>query len=447
MEITLDRKSKNEGLIKIRLTEQDYQPQVEKTVKDYARRASIKGFRQGKVPSGVIRKMFGKSILVEEVSHLVSNRITDYIRENNLKILGEPIPNQEKAVSIDWDAQKDFEFEYHIGMVEDFTYDLSSKVKVKGYEIRVDDKVVNETIEDLKKRFGNVSYPDASEAGDTLFGGLYQEDGTLKKEHAVINLGKATKNAQKKFIGVKKGDEVTFDIKELYSDDALLAELLGESEDNAVQAAGSWTFKVENITRTTPAEMGQELYDRVFGKDIVSDEPGFVAKVRDTITENYKRETDHFLEHSIEDKLLENTTINLPDEFLKSWLKASSKGEITDEVLDKEYEHYARGLKWDLIKGKIASDNNVTVAEEEVIARAKELFASQFGPGFIEQFKEQADNIVANYLANDNGKNYSRLHDQLRNSKIMEHIRANITVENKAVSLDEFKKIVAEHKH
>ena len=163
MEITLNKTNTTEGLIKIKLTEGDYQPKVEEKVKEYARKANIKGFRQGKVPSGVIKRMFGKSILVEEINHLLSHKLSDYIKENNLKILGEPIPNQEKAQTIDWDAQKNFEFEYQIGMVDDFKYDLSSKVKVKSYPIEVDEKTIQETVADLKKRFGKVSYPEESD--------------------------------------------------------------------------------------------------------------------------------------------------------------------------------------------------------------------------------------------------------------------------------------------
>src|SRR5688500_12892187 len=182
LEITLDKKTNTEGLIKIKLTEGDYQPNVEEKVKDYARKANIKGFRQGKVPTGVIRKMFGKSILVDEINHLLSHKITDYIKDNNIQILGEPLPNHDKTRDIDWDAQKDFEFEYQIGLVEDFTYELSPKTKVKAYKIVVDDKTVQETLSDLKKRFGKVTYPEVSEADDTLYGELRLKDegvGTL----------------------------------------------------------------------------------------------------------------------------------------------------------------------------------------------------------------------------------------------------------------------------
>ncbi|HKZ37403.1 MAG TPA: trigger factor family protein, partial [Chryseolinea sp.] len=183
MEITLNKKNNTEGLIKIIVTEGDYQPHVEEKVKDYARKANIKGFRQGKVPAGVIKKMYGKSILVEEINHLLSHKLSDYIKENNLKILGEPLPDQQKALGIDWDTQKNFEFDYQIGMVEDFNYELSPKVKVKSYPIEVDAKIIEETLEDLKKRFGKVNYPEISESQDALFGDLRSAHPDFKREH------------------------------------------------------------------------------------------------------------------------------------------------------------------------------------------------------------------------------------------------------------------------
>lgn len=454
MEITLDKRTNTEGLIKIRLSEGDYQPKVEEKVRDYARKATIKGFRQGKVPPGVIRKMFGKSILVDEINHLLSHKITDYIRDNNLKILGEPLPSHDKTREIDWDAQKDFEFEYQIGMVEDFTYDLSPKVKVTGYTIRVDDKVMDETLQDLKKRFGKVSYPEVSEAGDSLFGDLWPKDApaeqaaSLRKEHASVPIEKVDKGQQKKFIGAKKDDEIEVEPSKIFKDHALVSELLGLSEEEVASGNGVFVFKVTTISRTEPAELTQELFDRVFGKDAVKTEEEFVNKVRETIQENYKRETDHFLEHLIEDNLLKHTHINLPDDFLKTWLKASSQGEVTDQVLDHEFEHYVRGLKWDLIKNRIADDKKITVEPEEVRSKARDMIVAQFGgQAFAEQLQDKLDAIVTNYLSNENGQNFMRLYNQLRSEKIMKHIRENITVDEKTVSLDDFKKIVAEHKH
>jgi trigger factor len=448
LEITLDKKGNTEGLIKIKVSEGDYQPHVEEKVKDYARKATIKGFRQGKVPMGVIRKMFGKSILVDEINHLLSHKITDYIKENNLKILGEPLPKHDKTRDIDWDAQKDFEFEYEIGMLEDFSYDLSSKAKVKAYQIELDGKVIDETLTDLKKRFGQVSYPETSEATDNLFGELRAAEGEFKREQAFLAIEKVEKKEQKKFIGLKKDDEVEFEIEKIFKDAEQVASLLGRPEEEVKDVKGRYFFKVNTVSRTEASEVNQELFDRVFGKNTVTNEAEFIAKIKETIGENYKRETDHFLDHHIEDYFLDNTKINLPDNFLKSWLKASSKGQVTDDVLEKEYDQYIRGLKWDLIKTKIADDNGIKVEAEEVKNKAKDLITAQFGgPAFAAQFGDKLDSFADNYLSNENGQNFMKLYNQLKHEKIMKFIREKVTLQEKKVTVEEFKKIVEEHKH
>jgi trigger factor len=448
LEITLDKKGTTEGLIKIKLNEGDYQPHVEEKVKDYARKATIKGFRQGKVPTGVIKKMFGKSILVEEINQLLSSKISDYIKENNLKILGEPIPNADKTRDIDWEAQKDFEFEYQIGMVEDFSYDLSSKAKVKGYKIDLDKKVIDDTINDLRKRFGKVTYPETSEIGDNIFGELKSEDGTVIREQAFLSTDKIEKKELKKFTGLKKEDEVSFDIDVLFTDEESKAQLIGTGEDETAPVKGKYTLKINNISRTEPSDVNQELFDRVFGKDLVANEDEFITKVKETIGENYKRETDHFLDHHIEDYFLDHTKINLPSDFLKSWLKATSQGQVTDGILEKEFEQYVRSLKWDLIKTKIADDNKIAVDAEEVRNKAKDLITAQFGgPAFAAQFGDRLDAFADNYLQNENGQNFMKLYNQLKHEKIMSLVREKITVDEKAVTVDEFKKIVEEHKH
>ncbi|HTF18788.1 MAG TPA: trigger factor [Chryseolinea sp.] len=448
MEITLDKTNNTEGLIKIKLNEGDYQSKVEEKVKDYARKATIKGFRQGKVPTGVIKRMFGKSIMVEEINHLLSHKLSDYIKDNNIKLIGEPVPNQDKAATIDWDQQKNFEFEYQIGMVDDFKYDVSQQVKVKSYPIEIDDKTLAETLDDLKKRFGKVDYPEQSDASCNLFGNLRATASDLTREQAFIEIDKLPKNEQEKFIGVKKGDEIEFDIDATFSDASAKEQLLSMAAGEAVAVHGNFVFKVDNISKTEPAELNTELFDRVFGKDAVQDEAGFLEKVKETIAENYQRESDHFLDHHIEDYYISHTDIKLPDEFLKNWLKLSSKGELTDDVIAREFEAYKRGLKWDLVKNRIADDNKLTVEADEVRAKAKDLILAQFGGAPIAaQLGDRLDAIADNYLQNENGQNFMKIYGQLRSEKILKFIRENISVQEKKVSVEEFKQIVAEHKH
>ncbi len=448
MEITLNKKNNTEGLIKIKLTEGDYQTQVENKLRDYGRKANIKGFRPGKVPTGVVKKMFGKSILVEEINQLLSQKLSEYIKEQNLKILGEPLPDLESSRQIDWDIQKEFEFAYQIGIVEDFKYELSDKVKVKSYPIELDNKVTDDTILDLRKRFGKVEYPESSAIGDNLYGDLREKDGDFKREFAFIPTEKVAKKEQKTFVGLQKDQEVEFDIKKIFEEESLTANLLGMTEEEAKKYKGTFVLKINTISRTEPASINVELFDRVFGKEVVKTEEEFITKVKETVGENYKRETQHFLEHHIEDYYITNTKINLPEAFLKQWLKATSEGKVTDEVIEKEFDQYKRSIVWDLVRNKIAEDNKISVDGNEVKAKAKELIISQFGgPAIAEQLGDRLDAIADNYLQNENGKNFMNLYSQLRNDKIMKLIRETIKVDEKKVSVDEFKKIVEEHKH
>jgi trigger factor len=453
MNITLNKQNGTEGILNVVIAESDYQQKVEEKVREYSRKANIKGFRQGKVPSGVIKKMFGKSILVEEVNHVVSHSVSDYIKENKLRVLGDPLPNAEKAREIDWDLQKDFEFEFQIGMVEDFTVDLSSKVKVTSHPIEVDQKVIDETLADVKNRFGNVSYPEVSEATDNLYGDIVakgQEENEEAKKGSFIAIAKAEKKEQKKLIGKKKEDVIEFEVEKLFNDATEKARVLNISEEEAKDAKGTYLFTVSSVSRVEEATLNQELFDKVFGKDVVKSEEEFVGKIKETIAENYARETAHLLDHEIQHYYVDHTPINMPDNFLKSWLKATSNGQVTDEVLEKEFNLYKESLKWDLIKNKISEDKGIKVEGEEVREKAKLLIIDQFGGAAIAaQLGDKLDEIANNYLSGQDGKgeNFMRIYNQLRQERIMTLIKENITVVEKKVSLEEFKKLAASHNH
>ena len=448
MNISLDQQSVTDGTLKISLEEKDYLPKVEQKVREYSRKANIKGFRQGKVPAGVIKKMYGKSILVEEVNHMVSNGISGYIRDNKLRILGDPLPNEEKARKIDWDTQKDFEFEFQVGMVDDFKVELSNKVNITSHPIEVSEKTTDDTIADLQRRYGQVSYPETSEATDNLHGEVILADGSAKNSY--IPVEKVDKKAQTKFVGVKKDDTITFNIEDI-NDDNVKSQVLNADPTEVQSAKGEYTFKVTNITRTAPAELNADLFEKVFGKDAVVDEPAFREKVKETIASNYNRETDHLLEHEIQHWFVDNTKIEMPETFLKKWIMNSSNGQVDDEVIQKEFGAYKDSLKWNLIVNKIADDNQVSVEPNEVKMKAKAQILEQFGgnAALAEQLGERFDGIVDNYLQGQDGKgdNFMKLYNQLRMEKIMKIVREKISVTEKKVSLEEFEKLVAEHRH
>ncbi|MBM3177708.1 MAG: trigger factor [Bacteroidetes bacterium] len=447
MNITLEKKSSTDGIIRISIQENDYQPSVEKKIKDYARKANIKGFRQGKVPAGVIRNMFGKSFLADEVNNLISKSVSGYIRDQKLNVLGDPMPNEEKTSSIDWETQKDFEFEFRVGMAEDFKVDLSKNVKLTRHLIEVTQQTIQEAIDQTKKRYGNISYPEISSAEDVIYGDV-RAAGEEEKKPGMIAVEKVEDKLKNKFIGVKKDQVIDFNIEELSQDAETLAQAINVSEEEAKSKKGLYHFTVGTISHTDPATLNQEFFDKVFGKDEVKSEEEFTNRVKETIAKNYERESDHFLDHEIEHHLVDHTTIRLPENFLKEWLKKTGEGKITDEVLEKEFGLYTKDMKWSLIKNRIAEESDIKVEATDVRERAKLMIIEQFGGAAIaSQLGDRMDAFADNYLNGNEGQNFMRLYNQLRQERIMAAVKEKVTINDKQISLDEFKKLVSGHRH
>lgn len=445
LDITLDKKSATEASIKITLNEADYQPKVEEKVKEYRKKANIKGFRPGKVPEGMIRKMYGKAILVDEINNLLSQSVTDYIKENDLRVLGDPLPNTEEAESVDWDNQKEFTFTYDIGMPGEFSYELSEDVKIEAYEIEVDDKVMEETLDNLKNQFGEMENPEASEAGDMLYGELKSEEDGEFAHTGLIAIDDIAEGEQEKFIGLKKGDTVSFDIQKTFKDEDAIAQATGKTAEEAKELKGTFTLSVQNINRRKPAELNQELFDKIFGKDAVKSEEEFIQKVKETIAENYQREAENFTDRKIQDTLLEQTSIELPDEFLKRWLLVANQGKVTPADIEREYDMYTKDLRWNLLLSRIAEENEVNVEHEDVMARVKDMIRQQLAQSGLAGMEDNLDAFAQNYIQGENGQNYMKMHNQVRSEKIMEKVREKISIDKKKVNAEEFRNMISEN--
>jgi trigger factor len=436
LDIQLEQTSTTEGLIKVKLNEADYQNNYQQKLKEYAKSANLKGFRPGKVPPGLIKKMYGASILVEEVNKLLVDGLRNYIQKNDVKTIGEPLPNEEKAKSIDWETQKDFEFEYEIGLVPEF--DLKTDFKITRYQIKIDDKELNEQIEKLKKQYGKVEQPEKSEAGDSIYGQLIQESNEFSKETAIYT-DKVDKKMAKKFVGLTNGDSVTFDIQKLFADNHDLAHFVHESEEEAKKLKGEFTFEVKDISRNIPAELNQELFDKIFGKDEVKTEKEFKEKYRETLAKNHERDSDYLLSRDIQKELLDKTKIETPDGFYKKWILRSSS-EISEEELDKDFEHYIRDLKWSLIKDKISEEHDIKVVNDEVIEKTKELFRAQFGGSASPEMEAYMDQFANNYLQQENGQNYMNIYNTVRTDKVIDKLKETLKITDKKVTKADFEK-------
>lgn len=440
MEISLDKHSANQALIKIKLNEADYQPKVDAKLKDYAKKANIKGFRPGKAPVSMVKNMYGTSVLVEEINTILGESLNSYLKEQTFKILGEPLPVEKENDSIDWKTQKDFDFEYKIGFVENISIPLDKKFKGTKYSIKVDDKLVNETIENLKSQSGKSTNPEVSETGDHIYGDLNSTERGFTKTVS-LDLSKITKKLAGKFTGISKEAVVEFDAKDVKK--GQWEEAFGLSEEEAAGIEGAITFTVKNINRTEVAEMNQEFFDKIFGPDVVKTEEEFVTKVKETLQGNYDRESKVFTEEELKKTLTESAKVELPEEFLKEWLLRANEGKVTQEDVDKEFPIYAKQLTWSLISNHLATENKIQAEHEDVIAKTKEMIREQFASsGLGSQMEDSMDMFVDNYLKGEEGQNYMNMLTSVQNDKVLAYVQETIDLKEKEISIDQFKELL-----
>ncbi len=439
MNITLDKKDTNNASIRITVQETDYQPRVEKKLKDYSKTASIKGFRPGKVPSGLIRKMYGKGILVEEVNNLLIESVDSYIKENQLPIVGDPLPNQEDAEKIDWETQREFSFSYDIGLVPEFSYDIN-KLNLTRTEVEVTDKDINDSIDNLKTRHGNYINPEEVGEQDLALGTLKQVGGDFEKANAYLFVNKLKEESKALVLGKKKGDVVTFDIQNIFADADSVRLFTQLPQEEADKLSGEFELTIADIDRQVPAEMNEEFFKKVYGEGISSEEE-FRTKLTEELQKLYDRETDNRLLRDIQTQLVETTDIPLPNDFLKRWLKVTNKN-LSDEDIAKEYDEFVKGLKWTIIKDKIAKDNDLKVEHEEVLEQAKESFKEVYA--FLKtdtpENEQLLNQLADNFLKAEKGQNYMNTFQRVFTDKVAAFVRDQIKPSVKKVTAEEFNK-------
>tara|TARA_R110000850_G_scaffold116505_12_gene232363 strand:- start:3165 stop:4490 length:1326 start_codon:yes stop_codon:yes gene_type:complete len=439
LEITQDKHSANQASIKIKLNEADYQPKVEAKLKDFAKKSNIKGFRPGKAPMSMVKGMYGTSVLVEEINAILSDSLNTYLKEQTFKILGDPLPQNQDA-AIDWKTQKEFEFDYKIGFVESVDLTLDPKIKATKYSIKVDDKLINETLDNLKSQYGNSTNPEVSEEGDHIYGDLKATEGEFEKTVS-LDLTKITKKLAGKFIGLSKEAVVEFEVKDVKK--GQWEEAFGLSEEESADIDGALTMTVKNINRTETAEMNQEFFDKIFGPDEVKSEEEFITKVRETLQANYDRESKVFTEEQLKKVLTEAAKVDLPEAFLKEWLLIANQGKVSEADVEKEFPIYARQLTWSLISNEIATKNEVKAEHEEVIEKTKQMIREQFASsGLGAQMEDSMDMFVDNYLKGEEGQNYMNMLTSIQNEKVLAFALDKISVKEKDISIDEFKELL-----
>jgi len=453
MNISQEKIDNLNAVLKININPEDYTPRVDKAIKDQAKKAKIAGFRPGMVPPAHIKKMYGKSILVDEINNLLSDTLNKYIEDEKLEVLGQPLPKVDTEKSYNWDFADNFEFNYEIGLAPDFKIDFSSADKLPEYVIKVDDETLASRIKNIRRSYGKMTNPDVSADDDVLYSELVQlsPDGSVFEDGisntTSVRLDQVQDEAIKaSLIGLKKDDVVTLDIQKAFDNDAAkVAGLLKIDEEAAADLKSNFRLTVKNVNRLEESDLNQEFFDKLFGEGTVTTEAEFRAKITEELESMMHQDAERQLQDGIYHLAIDKVKFDLPDEFLKRWLKATNE-QLSDEELQGGYSDFAKNLKWTLIENKVIKENNIDIKYDEVFALAKQRLAQQFqmySPQPIAE--EQLAQYTVQYLQNK--ENANKIFEELKALKVFDYIKSVITLDKTDIALPDFNKLVAEHKH
>lgn len=448
MNVSLTNVDSVNAILQINVTKADYQEKLDNALKTFRKKANIPGFRPGTVPVGMVKKMYGKSILAEEINKLVGESLYNYIQENNLNVLGEPLPNEEKQQAIDFAIEGDYDFYFDLALAPEIKLSLTKKDKIKYYKIDVDQELIDKQIESYKANYGKYEKIEEGAKETDLIRGIITEleNGKVKEGGISVEAGVVMpsyikdKEEQAKFIDSKAGQTVVFNPGKAYEgNEAEISSLLHIEKDAVETIAAEFSFEITEITRYKEAELDQDLFDKVFGAGNVKDVAEFTEKVKETIQDQFAPDSDYkFLLDAKE--LLEKKVgdLQFPDAFLKRWLLTSGQ-ERTAESIEEDYPKILADLKFHLIKEQIAKDKDLKIENEDMKTIAMQAARAQFAQyGMMNLPDEMVENYANDMLKNkDNARN---LLDRAMENKIIDSLKGTLGIEEKTISLDEFRK-------
>lgn len=439
----------NNAVLSVNIEKNDYAEKVEKQLREYRKKASMPGFRPGMVPLGLLKKMYGKSITGEQINELVSNALYNYINDNKINVLGNPLAS-ENQTEIDFETPENFEFLFELGIAPEVKIELSQKDKVPYYEIKVEEKDIDNAIKSYAGRFGKYEKVDSFGDNDMLKGDLLEldsegkimEDKGIHIDDAVLFPKYAMKGSpkeQKLFEGKKVGETVVFNPQKAIDNEQEIASLLKISKDYVKNITADFKFIIKEITRFEEAQINQDLFDKTFGEGTVKSENEFRKKISENIVSGYTQDADYKLGIDIRNLLMkQHENLTFPEKFLKRWLK-TQKETLTDESIEDEYPKLVTDLTWQLIKNQIIEDNKIEIKKEDIENEARKIGRAQFVQyGIYNIENEVIDNYVKDMLKKD--EYVRQIVGRITEDKVIAVVRSKISLENTKISYEEFNK-------
>ena len=438
MDITRENTDALNAVVKVDIIADDYQPKVDKILVDYRKKADIPGFRKGHVPMGMIKKQYEKSVMIDEVNKLLQDSLNKYLTEEKIEILGNPIPKSQENFT--WDT-KNFSFEFELGLVPQFEVNLTSKKKITQYVINADDSLIDKEVENLQSRYGKMSAVDIINENTNVTGTFVNEEKEIENK-STINLSDIKgKTNLKKFVGSKVGDVIELKTKSLFSDDSKLMVALGLSNEEIEGLNIKVLFTIEETTEIELADLDQELFDKLFTDGSVKSVTELRNKIKEDAEKQFLQQADQQLLNSVTEFLIDNTSFDLPSEFLQKWLATAGEKQLTPEEAAEEYNKSEKGLRYQLIQEKILKENDIKLDYEELKDYAKGFIRTQMAQfGNMNPEDAELDDIANRILGNQ--EEAKKLQDQLMSQKLMTFYKEKMTFKTKKVNYEGFVKEV-----
>ncbi|MFY0603902.1 MAG: trigger factor [Flavobacteriaceae bacterium] len=438
MNITKENVDALNAVVKVDIVAEDYQEKVTEVLNDYRKKANIPGFRKGHVPMGMVKKQYGKSVMIDEVNKLLQESLSKFLVEEKLDILGNPLPKMQDDFS--WDAET-FSFEFELGLAPEFEVNLKPKKKVTQYNIIAEDSLIDKEVENLQSRYGKMSTLDVATEEANITGTFISEEKEINKKSTVALKDIKGKVNLKKFVGVKVGDVITLKTKGLFSDDHKLIAALGIDHDDAHGLDIKVTFTVEEITEIELADLDQDLFNKLFADGSVTTVTALRDRIKEDAEKQFMQQAEQQLLNAITEHLIENTKFDLPAEFLQKWIANAGEKELTTEEASEEYTKSEKGLRYQLIQDKIIKDNNIKLDYAELKEYAKGFIKAQMAQfGNMNPEEKELEDIANRILSNQ--EEARRLQDQLLSQKLLEFYKENMSFKTKEVTYENFVKEV-----
>jgi len=422
------------AVVTVEVAKSDYEPKVEKVMENYRKNANIPGFRKGAVPMSLIRKQYGKAIKLEEVNKILQEKLNQYLQDEQIELLGNPLPKEGQDFDIDAEAHS---FDFELGLAPKFEIDLAGKNDITQYKIVADDKMVNDQVMHIRKQYGKLIQQETVTEDSDVTGTFTNEENGIHNRTTIAPSVFKDKNAAQSLIGKKAGDVVSFSTKGLFDDDHKLMDYLKVSHDDVHGLDVMVEFTIDEITTSEPAELNQEFYDKLFGPGNVTSETELKARIKEDAERQFAQQSEQKFLNDVTDHLIKNTKFDLPAEFLKKWIMTSGEQPLSADEAAKEYEKSESGLRYQLIEGKLIADNNLKLTLDELKAYTGDMIRRQMAQfGQTDPSDSDVEGIVARVLSNQDEAR--RISEQVMSQKMLNLFKNNVKAKAKEVTYDQF---------